>query len=111
MGAQGEQFPKYGKVTGTGSAINVGIPEFTPSKVVLKNVTSGDELEWDCSMPHDYGFKRVAAGTASYVTSGGVTPVSQSVLGDGSDPGRGFTIGTDTDINVAAEVIHWEAWA
>lgn len=100
---------KFGKVNGTGLVINIFVREFTPSKVVLRNAASGDELTWVCTFPDGYGWKRLAAGTGSYVTSGGVTPNRQSVMDDGSDPARGFTIGTDTDINVSDEEIHWEA--
>lgn len=103
-----------GKVTGTGAQIKVGLPDFTPRKVVLRNVTSGDEMVWTNTMDADAGFKRLAAGTGALVSSGGVTPVYQDVLsppvgGTPQDPGRGFLIGTDADINVAAEIIHWEA--
>ncbi len=103
-----------GKVEGTGSAIDVEFVDFTPRKVVLRNVDSADEMVWTDTMPDGYGWKRVAAGTASVVTTGGVTPVYQDVLsppvcGTPQSPGRGFEIGADTDINVAGEWIHWEA--
>lgn len=105
---------KTGKVTGTGAQIKIGICEFTPRKVVLRNISSGDEMVWDDTMAADAGFKRLAAGASSYVTTGGVTAVSQDVLsppvgGTPQDPGRGFLIGTDADINAVGEIIHWEA--
>jgi hypothetical protein len=99
-----------GKVTGTGAAINISNVDFTPRKVVLRNVTSADQMTWVDTMPNAYGMKTVAAGTTSYVTSGGITPITQANLGDGQSPGRGFTIGTDSDLNVLAEVIHWVAY-
>lgn len=101
---------KTGTVVGTGALLNVSLVEFTPRKVELRNVTSGDVMTWVDTMGHGAGFKRVAAGTGALVTSGGVTPILQDVLSDGQSPGRGFSIGTDSDLNVAAEVIHWEAW-
>jgi hypothetical protein len=101
---------KTGKVTGTGATINISLPEFTPRKVELRNITSADQLVWVNTMPNAYGMKTVAAGTTSYITSLGVTPITQVVLGDGQSPPRGFAIGADTDINVSAEVIHWVAY-
>lgn len=99
-----------GKVTGTGADLHVPLQDFTPRKVVLRNVAAGDELTWTDSMVVGGGFKRLTAGTGSYITSLGVTPVDEYQLDSGQTPPRGFTIGADTDINVSAEVIHWEAW-
>ena len=105
---------KTGKVTGTASVIKIPIAEFTPRKVVLRNVDTGDEMTWTDQMPAGYGWKRIAVGTGSYVTSGGITPVQQDVMspvvgGSAQDPGRGFTIGTDSDLNVSGEALQWEA--
>jgi hypothetical protein len=104
--------PKFawGKVAGTGALIKVSVPEFTPQKVTLRNITSDDSLEWVQPMANGAGLKKLKAGAQAMIASGGVTPVTQHVLSDGADPGRGFTIGTDTDINVSAEMIYWEAW-
>jgi hypothetical protein len=99
----------FGTVVGTGSDIDISIPEFTPRKVVLRNVSSADEMVWVVTMPDAAGWKSVAAGTTSYVTTGGVTPREQTQLDDGTTPGRGFSIGTDADMNVASEVLHYEA--
>lgn len=88
-----------GAVVGTGSAINVKTVGFRPRKVELFNVASGDVMEWSNTMPDAYGLKRVAAGTGSYVTSGGVTPLA-----------AGFTLGTDSDLNAAGETVHWVAY-
>jgi len=103
-----------GKVTGTGAEIKVSLPDFTPRKVVLRNVASGDELAFVDTMNAGEGFKRVAAGTGALITTGGVTLVYQDVLsppvgGTPQDPGRGFLIGTDADINAVGEEIQWEA--
>jgi hypothetical protein len=104
-----------GKVTGTGSEIKVEFTDFTPRKVELRNADSADEMTWVDTMPAGYGLKRLAAGTGSLVTTGGVTPVYQDVLSppvgeSPQDPGRGFLIGTDSDMNVADEIIHWVAY-
>jgi hypothetical protein len=42
--------------------------------------------------------KTITAGTISKVTTNGVTPLSD-----------GFSLGADTDLNVADELIHWIA--
>lgn len=39
------------------------------------------------------------ASDSAFISSGGITPTV-----------TGFTIGTDTDVNVAAETIYWTAW-
>jgi len=105
---------KTGKLDGTGAEIEISLPEFTPRKVVVRNVDTGDELTWTDTMPDAYGFKRLTAGTGSYIASLGITPVTQMVMSPlngatAQDPGRGFLIGADTDINVDGEEIHWEA--
>ncbi|MDX1390316.1 MAG: hypothetical protein R3344_14090, partial [Acidobacteriota bacterium] len=66
--------------------------------VRLLNVDGLVKLEWNNTMPDAAGLKQVTAGTLSYITSDGVTPLS-----------NGFTIGADTDVNVSGEVVHWEA--
>jgi hypothetical protein len=110
MSSSGPKFFTTGTVTGTGSELKVTNLPFTPRKVVLRNVDSGDTMEWTLTMGYGAGFKRLANGTGALVTTGGVTPVYQNSLGDGSDPARGFLIGDDSDINANTEVIHWEAW-
>lgn len=106
---------KTGKVTGTGAEIEIPLVEFTPRKVVLRNLDSDDEMVWTDTMADASGFKRLKAGGSSYVVTNGVTPVYQNVLSPPvsdptpQDPGRGFLIGADTDINVSDEEIHWEA--
>lgn len=101
---------KTGTVVGTGSQLKVEFVEFTPRKVVLRNVVSDDEMVWVDTFPADAGWKSLKAGGTEYVTTGGVTVVYQDTLSDGQDPGRGFLIGTDSDINANTETIHWEAW-
>lgn len=96
-----------GKVTGTGSVIEIEL-DFNVGKVELFNVDGLATLVWTKSMLPGYGLKQITAGTISLITSNGVTPVKKQVFGDSGDP-RGFKIGADTDINVSAEVIHWVA--
>ena len=95
---------KTGRITATGAAINVELG-FVPETVHIRNLTSRDELFWDEGMTNGHGFKRVAAGTGTAITSGGISPYV-GVLGT---TGRGFTIGTDADINVNTEILHYTA--
>jgi hypothetical protein len=94
----------HGRITGTGAVINVSLG-FIPETVVLRNITSGDELFWDEGMAAANGRKRVAAGTSTLITSGGIT----AFAGVAGTSAPGFTIGTDTDMNVSAEILHYTA--
>lgn len=89
---------KNGSIVGTGSAINIRTVGFRSSKVELINKDSSDKLTWTDKMPDASGHKQIAAGTSSFITSNGITPLSD-----------GFTIGADTDLNVASETIYWTA--
>lgn len=93
-----------GEKDGTGSAIPIQL-NFKPSAVTLMNIDDAGgftKLEWIAGMPAASGVKTVDSGAGvtnlSYISSNGIT------VGSG-----GFTIGTDTDVNVSAETIHWEA--
>ena len=86
-----------GSTVGDGSAQDIRSVGFRPRSVKLINVTSGDELFWQDTFADGAGLKRLAAGGASFITSDGVTPLSD-----------GFTLGADADMNVADEVVHWE---
>lgn len=102
-----------GTIDGTGSAIDILTPSFTPRRVTCYNIdnTGGKiSVDWFEPMPPASGFKTVAAGTRSYITSDGITPNFQRVMDDGTSPGRGFTIGADSDLNAANEVIMWVAY-
>lgn len=102
-----------GKVDGTGAAINISLP-FTPKKVELYNVDGDCFGVWTDTMAAASMQKTVTSGAGttdiSFVTTGGVTAIEQLELDDGASPGRGFTIGADTDVNVSAEVIHYVAY-
>jgi hypothetical protein len=86
-----------GVVTGTGASLDVRTVGFRPTKVVLRNATSNIMLEWVNSQADAAGFKTLAAGTRTNITSAGITPLS-----------NGFNVGTDS-VNTAAQVIHYEA--
>jgi len=91
-----------GNVDGTGAAITITL-DFKPSRVELFNVTGNCQLVWIDDMAAGKGQKIVDSGTnltdISYIASGGVTVNSV-----------GFQIGTDADLNVSAETIHWIAY-
>lgn len=83
--------------TGTVAAFTLTIG-FKPKYVHIWNETSRDELEWNDRMADAEGFKRVAAGTGTFLTSLGITPTA-----------HGFTVGLDTDIVVTNEQLSWLA--
>jgi hypothetical protein len=83
---------------GTGSALNVRTVGFRPRTVVLHNVDGTARAFWQDTMADAAGWKVVTAGTQSYMTADGITPLSD-----------GFQLGADSDLNVAGEVVHWEA--
>ncbi len=89
---------RNGSVIGTGANLDVRTAGFRPSKVELINKDSHDKLTWTDVMADASGHKQVAAGTSSFITSLGITPLSD-----------GFRIGADTDLNVAGETILWTA--
>jgi hypothetical protein len=93
-----------GTGTGTGAAINIELG-FQPDYVHITNLTSRDELTWYKGMTAAHGLKRVAAGTGTAITSLGISMYA----GVDGTTGRGFTIGADTDINVAAETYYYIA--
>lgn len=86
-------------VTGTGAALNVTKVGFRPKRVRLFNVGAGlCEGYWQDTMPDASMVKRVTAGTMSFPLTNGITPLA-----------NGFTIGADANLNVAGQVIHFEA--
>lgn len=83
--------------TGTVAAFTI-TTGFKPLLVRVVNVTSGDEYEWFHGMAAAAAYKRVAAGTASILTTLGITQLSY-----------GFTVGLDTDICYTSEQLSWYA--
>lgn len=94
-----------GSVVGTGAAINVQIG-FYPRYVKLYNFTSAtfETCEWWYGMPSGSGLKRKDSTFTQITTPAGI---SQYAGADGYS--KGFTIGTDADVNAAAEIIFWVA--
>lgn len=90
---------KTGSVYGTGVALDVRTVGFRPSVVHLFNQDSSDKLIWSDTMADAAGHKQLAAGGSSFITSNGVTPLSD-----------GFRLGADADMNVDGELVHWVAF-
>lgn len=90
-----------GSVEGTGAALEVELP-FDPAVVLLINRSAPALAIKTPGMAGDDCLKQITAGTLSYITANGVT----LSIADG----KGFTIGSDADINTAAEVIEYVAW-
>jgi len=88
-----------GASTGTGADIPVRTVGFRPRKVELINTGGLVTAEWQETMADASMFKRVTAGDGTFPLTLGITPLSD-----------GFTIGADTDLNVAGELIHWVAY-
>ena len=96
---------KSGTQDGTGAAIAVTLG-FRPKYVKVINVEGKAMLEFVDTMAAGKGYKILTGiddttdtvSLHSYIASGGIT------LND-----YGFSIGTDTDINVSGEELHWFA--
>jgi len=97
----------FTKAKATNANLDIRTVGFTPSKVVVRNATSGAMLEWQEHVVDGGGFKTVAAGTRSFVTSNGISLLAAS----GSTP-AGIRIGNLADINdTAGEDLYIECWS
>lgn len=97
--SSGVQRRVQGSFLGTGANLDITKVGFRPTKVVLINRGGLATAEWNSEMPDASAAKRVTAGTLSFVTSGGVTPLA-----------NGFRLGTDADMNVSGELVYFEAF-
>ncbi len=88
-----------GAAYGTGAAKSIRTVGFRPQKVEVFNQSGLCHAVWTESMADASAMKTVTAGTITFITSNGVTPLSD-----------GFTLGADTDLNVADELFHWVAY-
>jgi hypothetical protein len=89
-------FIKTGLVKGTGAAKKI-VLGFKPVKVELVNQTGLVTALKTNTMDGAYAAKRVTAGDMTY---------ADACCTLNSD---GFTIGADTDLNVAGEMVHYVA--
>jgi len=90
-----------GAFTGTGAALNVDTVGFKPGKVELLNRTGLVSAHWTTEMGDGAAFKNINHDTAqnAFVTTGGITARAS-----------GFSVGTDADLNTAAELVYWVAY-
>ena len=88
---------------------NLDLREFPfgkPRRIRVTNETTLCRAEWNDQMPDAAGWKTVAAGDLTYVTSLGFTPLD----GD-STHAPGIRLGAMVDINdTLTEVLFIEAW-
>jgi hypothetical protein len=91
-------------VVGTGAAINVQVG-FLPRYIKVYNFTSAtfETCEWWEGMSAGYGLLGKNS-VFSQITTGGL-----SQYAGGENYAKGFTIGTNADLNAAGEVIYWLA--
>jgi hypothetical protein len=89
-----------GSFIGTGALLNVDTVGFRPKMVQLFNATGLTQAVWTKTMADDSAFKQINHGTVqnAFITSDGIIPRA-----------NGFSVGTDADLNTAAEVVHWVA--
>lgn len=103
-----------GTVTGTGSAINVSLG-FIPAYVRVVNETDAKHpsAEWFNTMADAEMFKGLSVdddgstGDSSFdfTASDGIS----AYAGVAGGAGAGFTIGADSDLNAASDVLHYIA--
>lgn len=96
-----------GTVEGTGAAINISCG-FTPSHVRVVNFDDPTTMEWFAGMGAAAGVKLTDAPALTKITSNGISTYAGSDT-PGSEAGKGFTIGADTDLNVDGETLFWFA--
>ena len=93
----GQNWLKSGSMDGTGALITVALG-FAPRKVELFNSEGLSQALKTDTMAADSSIKTITAGTMTF-------PADLITI-----TSNGFTIGTDSDVNVAGEALHWVAW-
>jgi len=94
--ASGSKKAFRGSFNGTGAQLDIKIVGFKPTKVTLW-LANGNEGTWNEEMADASAFKRVAAGTGSFVSVAGITPLA-----------AGFRLGTDASLNVNGVKTYYE---
>ena len=91
-----------GTVEGTGAAIDINLG-FVPTWVRVFNYDGGPVvLEWFQGMTDAHAMKFLGTPTITLLTSLGISELDDGVS-------TGFTIGADTDLNVADETMFYIA--
>ena len=93
-----------GTVEGTGAAINVETG-FSPTYVRVVNFDDPGILEWWSGMGAATGIRLTDAPSLTKLNSRGITPYD----GKSGENSKGFSIGTDSSINVRYETLFWLA--
>ena len=92
-----------GKIIGSGAAINVPLG-FAPRVVEIINVTNPSKHNWHSGMGDGYDLQETN-GAMSLVTSAGISAYAGS-----ASAAPGFTIGTNSVLNTAADVLYFKAF-
>jgi len=87
-----------GSFYGTAADLEITTIGFRPKVVRIYNETDLSSAIWTDSMADDSALKTVTAGTMTAITTNGITPLS-----------NGFGLGADSDLNAAADLIHYVA--
>ena len=97
-----------GTQDGTGAAINIELG-WQPDYVLVQNWEASDfgSLLWVKGMADAAAIKQLTS-TGSLLTTLGISMYAGSST-PGAQKRKGFTIGADTDVNVAGESLTWVA--
>lgn len=95
-----------GKITlaDPAAAANISIG-FVPSKVLINHVTNVSDYEWNKNMADGTANLRVTAGDKTLVAADAISPYA----GDATHA-PGFTIGADSTLNTAGDVLYFTAY-
>lgn len=97
----------YGTVTGTGAAINVELG-FVPTIVMIINQTDPGFFVWTADMANAEMLKLTDAPALTFPTSNGISTYAGSDS-PSAPKAKGFTIGADSDMNAASDVLTYIA--
>lgn len=89
---------KAGAIYGTGADLTVRTIGFRPKVVRIFNQTDLSKADWTESMADDSAMKQITAGTITFITTNGITPLS-----------NGFGLGADAELNADGDLIHYVA--
>ena len=95
-----------GKITCANPAVAINVEVgFLPSAVKIFNYTNPSQHNWYYGMGQGYCEQQVPAGDKTIVTTGGISRYA----GDATHA-KGFTIGTDSVLNTALDVLYFQAF-